>query len=120
MKDEIAILHDIQAVQTMFVDLMFVNSIPCLISVFKLLEYAAVTKLLNKDIHTLLTTTISHINIVRKRNFKVPLIRVDGESAISTDWFASKISAEVTILDTTEAVSVVERKIRHKRGLAAH
>ena len=116
LQDEIAILHDIQADQTMFVDLMFVNSIPYLISVFKPLEYVAVTKLLKKDIHTLLTTTISHMNIVRKHNLKVPLIRVDGESAMRTDWFVSKISAEGTILDTTgagEAVSVVERKIRH-------
>ena len=55
-------------------------------------------------------------SVVRKHNLKVPLIRVDGESAMSTDWVVSKISAEGTILDTTgagEAVSVVESKIRH-------
>ena len=43
------------------------------------------------------------------------MIRVDGESAISTDLFNSKISAEGIILDTAgagEAVTVVERKIR--------
>ena len=43
------------------------------------------------------------------------MLRVDGESAISTEWFHSKINAEGIILDTTgagEAVTVVERKIR--------
>ena len=43
------------------------------------------------------------------------MLRVDGESAISTDWFNSKINAEGIILDTTGAgeavVTVVERKI---------
>ena len=51
------------------------------------------------------------MNIVRKHNLKDPLIRVDDKSAMSTDWFVSKISAEGTILNTTgagEAVSVVE------------
>ena len=101
--------------QTMFVDLMFVNGIPYLISVFKPLEYVAISKLLKKDMTTLLSAVISHLNIVRKHGIKVPLVRVDGESAISSEWFQSKISAEGTILDTTgagEAVTVVERKIR--------
>ena len=99
----------------MFVDLMFVNNVPYLISVFKPLEYVAVTKLVKKDINTLLTTTINHISIIRKHGIKVVLCRVDGESAMSTEWFQSIISAEGTILDTTgagEAVSVVKRKIR--------
>ena len=99
----------------MFVDLMFVNSIPYLISVFKPLEYVTISKLQKKDMVTLCNTVISHLNIVRKHGIKVPLCRVDGESAISTEWFQSKISAEGTILDTTgagEAVAVVERKIR--------
>ena len=37
----------------MFVDLMFVNSVPYLISVFKPLEYVAVTKLVKEDINTI-------------------------------------------------------------------
>ena len=42
-------------------------------------------------------------SVVRKHNLKVPLIRVVGESATSTDWVVSKISAEGTILDNTGA-----------------
>ena len=46
---------------------------------------------------------------------KTTMLRVDGESAIDTDWFISKINAVCIVLDTTgagEAVIVVERKIR--------
>ena len=45
LQDEITILHDIKADQTMFLDLMFVNSIPYFISVFNPLEHVAVTKI---------------------------------------------------------------------------
>ena len=121
LQEEIVTLsNQIKADQTMFVDLMFVNGVSYLISVFKPLEYVAVTKIAKKDINTLLNTTISHMNIVRKHGHKVPLCRIDGESAMSSEWFVSKISAEGTILDTTgagEAVSVVERKIRHTKNL---
>ena len=47
------------------------------------------------------------------------MLRVDGESAISTEWFHSKINAEGIILDTTgagEAITVVERKIMGKKN----
>ena len=115
LQEEISIINNIKADQTMFVDLMFVNGGAYLISVFKPLEYLAVSKLNKKDINTLLTATIGHINIVRKHGIRVPLCKVDGESAMSTQWFQSRIGSEGTILDTTgagEAVSVVERKIR--------
>ena len=116
LQEEITTLtKQFKADQTMFVDLLFVNNVPYLISVFKQLEYVAVTKSVKKVINTLLTATINHINIIRKHGIKVVLCRVDGESAMSTEWFQSKISAQGTILDTTgagEAVSVVERKIR--------
>jgi hypothetical protein len=42
------------------------------------------------------------------------MIRVDGEGAISTEWFDNRVSSKGIILDTTgagEAVAVVERKI---------
>ena len=63
----------------MYVDLTFVNSVTYLISVFKPLEYVAVSKLIKKDVNTLLTPTISHMNIIRKHGMKVVLCRVDGE-----------------------------------------
>ena len=99
----------------MFVDLMFVNSIPYLVSVFKPLEYVSVSKLAKKDIISIYNTVINHVNSIRKHGLNVTMLRVDGESAISTEWFHSKINAEGIILDTTgagEAVTVVERKIR--------
>ena len=111
LQEEIATFtNQFKAAQIMFVDLMFVNRVPYLISVFKPLEYVAITKLIKKDIKTLLTATFSHMNIIRKHGLKVELCRVDGESAMSIEWFRSKISAEGTIMDTTgagEAGSVV-------------
>ena len=94
---------------------MFVNSIPYLVSVFKPLEYVSVSKLAKKDIISIYNTVINHVNSIRKHGLNVTMLRVDGESAISTEWFHSKINAEGIILDTTgagEAVTVVERKIR--------
>ena len=116
LQEDIATLtNQFKPDQTMFVDLMFVNGVAYIISVFKPLEYIIISKLLKKDLGTLYTATLQHINMIRKHGYKVPLCRVDGESAMSSEWFISKISAEGTILDTTgagEAVSVVERKIR--------
>ena len=49
LQEEITTLtNQFKADQTIFVDLMFVNSVPYLISVFKPLEYVAVTKLVKK------------------------------------------------------------------------
>jgi hypothetical protein len=44
------------------------------------------------------------------------MIRVDGEGAINTEWFESRIAALGIILDATgagEAVAIIERNIRH-------
>ena len=126
LQEEISILDkQLKTDQIMFVDLMFVNSVAYLISVFKPLDYVSVTKLSKKNISSLLDTVLSQMNSIKRHGLKVTMCRVDGESAISTEWFQSKISAEGTILDTTgagEAVSVVERKIRQVkerfRGIA--
>ena len=116
LQEEISVLNaQLKVDQIMFVDLMFVNSIPYLVSVFKPLEYVSVSKLAKKDILSIYNTVINHVNSIRKHGLNITMLRVDGESAISTDWFNSKINAEGIILDTTgagEAVSVVERKIR--------
>ena len=91
---------------------MSINSIPYLISVFKSLEYVSVSKLAKTDIINIYNIVISHINSIRKHGMKITMLRVDGELAINTDWFTSRINAEGIILDTTvagEAITVVER-----------
>ena len=93
---------------------MSINSIPYLISVFKSLEYVSVSKLAKKDIISIYDIVVSHVNSIRTHGMKITMLRVDGESAINTDWFTSKNNAEGVILDTTgagEAVTVVEGKI---------
>ena len=76
---------------------MLLNCVPYTIFVFKPLEYVAMTKLVKKDFNTLLTATLSHINVIRKQGLKIALCEIDGESTMSTEWFQSKISAERTI-----------------------
>ena len=55
---------------------------------------------------------------MEKYRFRVQMIRVDGEGAISTEWFHNKVDLRGIVLDVTgagEAVAVVERKIRHMK-----
>ena len=57
----------------------------------------------------------SNIHHITKYGFKTTMIRIDGESAVNTLSFESKLAALGIILDKTgagEAVAVVERKIR--------
>jgi hypothetical protein len=117
LEEEIPILKTKQfESQTMYLDLMFVNGLPFLIAVVNPLEYVMVNKLSKRDNWTLWGSLESDINHITKYGFKIKMIRVDGEGAINTEWFESKITALGIILDTTgagEAVAVVERKIRY-------
>ena len=65
-----------------------------------------------------ISTRVVH---VKNRGFKVPTIRVDGESAIGTDFFKDQISKEVgSILDpcgADEHIQPIERKIRQIKEL---
>ena len=57
----------------------------------------------------------SNIHHITKYGFKITMIRIDGESAVNTLSFESKLAALGIILDSTgaeEAVAVAERKIR--------
>ena len=97
---------------------MSINSIPYLISVIKSLEYVSVSKLAKKDIISIYDIVVSHVNSIRTHGMKITMLRVDGESAINTDWFTSKIDAEGIILDTTgagETITILKRKIRQIR-----
>jgi hypothetical protein len=102
----------------MYLDLMFVNGAPFLIVVVNPLEYVMVNKLSKRDNWSLWGSLESNINHITKYGFKIKMIKVDGEKAINTEWFESRISSLGIILDTTgagEAVAVVERKIRYAK-----
>ena len=101
--------------QIMYIDLMFVNGNPFLIAVVKPLEYVMVNKLAKRDNLTLWTSLESDIRHITKYGFSIDLVRVDGEGAINSIWFETKLASIGTALDTSgagEAVTVVERKIR--------
>ena len=115
LEEELPLINQQFEDQTMYLDLMFVNGLPFLIAVINPLEYVMVNKLSKRDNWTLWVSLESNIHHITKYGFKIKMVRVDGEGAISTTWFENKISQLGTILDTTgagEAVAVVERKIR--------
>jgi hypothetical protein len=99
----------------MYIDLMFVNGSPFLIAVVKPLEYVMVNKLAKRDNMSLWTSLESDIRHITKYSYTIDMVRVDGEGAINTVWFETKLATIGTALDTTgagEAVTVIERKIR--------
>ena len=116
VEEEQPLLDNIQDLnQIMYIDIMFVNGNPFLIAVVKPLEYVMVNKLNNRANLTLWTSLESDIRHVTKYGFRLDLVRVDGEGAINSVWFETKLASIGTALDTTgagEAVTVVERKIR--------
>jgi hypothetical protein len=60
----------------------------------------------------------SHITQITKYSYKTNTLRVDGESAIKSEWFDSRLSSLGINLDSTgagEAVAVVKRKIQTTR-----
>lgn len=82
------------------------------------LEYVIVKKLSKRDKWSLWGSLESYIYHITKHGLKIKLIRVDGEGATQTEWFESRISELGIVLDIIgagEAVSVVERKIRHAK-----
>ena len=99
--------------QIMYIDLMFVNSIPYLVSVTNPLEYVMICKLSRKNKSSLWMDLESNVHHITKYGFKITMRRIDGESAVNTLSFESKLAA--LGIDSTgagEAVAVVERKIR--------
>ena len=116
LEEEIPVIASVQPeIQTMYVDLMYVSGLPYLLSVVNPLEYVMVHKLAKKNQNSLWSALYSHITHITKYGFKISTLRVDGESAIKSEWFDSRLSSLGINLDSTgagEAVAVVERKIQ--------
>jgi Reverse transcriptase (RNA-dependent DNA polymerase) len=98
--------------QVLHADLMFVNGIPYLISVLDPLEYVQVTRLKSKDDWTLWRVLEAHVRFPERFGLKTVLVRVDGESAMSSDFFMAKLQGLLDMSAAGVAVPVVERKIR--------
>jgi hypothetical protein len=115
------IRSDVQPDQTMYSDLMFVNGRPFFVSVFLPSDFVQITRVKSKKEVHLLQVMVYHVRHVKNRGFKVPLIKVDGEGAMNTDFFKGQISKEVgTLLEacgSDEHISEIERKIRQIKEL---
>ena len=100
----------------MYVDIMFVNQVPYLVSVVQPIEFLYVSKLANREHKIIWNSLKTSLASMVKYRFRVKMIRVDGEGAINTGWFHNKVGLRGIVSDITgagEAVAVVERKIRH-------
>jgi hypothetical protein len=86
--------------QTMYLDLIFVNGQPFLITVVNPLEYVMVSNLSKRDNWSLWASIESNVNHITKYGFKFKMVRVDGEGAINTEWFESRVASQRVILDS--------------------
>jgi Reverse transcriptase (RNA-dependent DNA polymerase) len=97
--------------QVLHTDIMFVNRIPYLISVLEPVEAVQITRLKARDQWTIWNALERHIKFPERFGLRTSLVRVDGESAMATNWFRARCS----IIDSGGAgvaVPIVERKIR--------
>ena len=101
-----------QSEQVLHADLMYVNGIPYLITVLDPLEYVQITRLKSRDDWTLWRAMETHIKFPERFGLKTVLVRVDGESAMSSDFFTAKLQGLLDMSAAGVAVPVVERKIR--------
>ena len=101
-----------QKKQELHADIMFVNGQPYLISVLMPVEHVQITKLNGRDDFTLWRALDKHRKFPEKFGLETGIIRVDGESAISSEWFKEKLGDLLDVGGAGVAVPAVERKIR--------
>ena len=101
-----------QKKQELHVDIMFINGQAYLISVLMPVEHVQVTKLNGKDNFTIWRALERHRKFPEKFGLETAIIRVDGESAISSEWFKEKLGDLLDVGGAGVAVPAVERKIR--------
>ena len=91
LEEEIPVVDRQFLNQIMYIDLMFVISIPYLVSFTNPLEYVMICKLSRKGKSSLWMNLESNIHHITKYGFKITMIRIDRESAVKTLSFKSKL-----------------------------
>ena len=102
----------IQRDQEMLADIMFIEGRPYLLARFDPLRFPMAKRLRSRGKYELLRVLQLMINWVQKTGLKVGLLRCDGESAIVSDYIASKLSVPIDTTGGQEAVQAIERLIR--------
>jgi hypothetical protein len=105
------------------VDIMFVESLPFLISVSKPLSYTMIDRLPSRTISSVTKTLQNQINKYHLQNFKIDTILSDNEGAIAAmhDILTARKIKFINPSGPGEHVPVVERKIRQvKERVRAH
>ena len=116
------IMRPIQQLQTLHVDIMFVEGLPFLISVCQPLGLVMVDRIPDRKLSTLRKVVSKHINHIHNHNFVVDTVLSDGEggiAALQDDLLAHNIRYNPA--GPGQHVPVVERKIRLiKERVRAH
>ena len=116
------IMRPVQQLQTMHIDIMFVEGLPFLISVCQPLGLVMVDRIPDRKLSTLRKVISKHINHIHNHNFVVDTVLSDGEggiAALQDDLLAHNIRYNPA--GPGQHVPVVERKIRLiKERVRAH
>ena len=108
-------LLKLQQDQVMDIDLMFVEDLIYMVSVFSPLDYTSVKKLKSKSKYDVWSGVSKSKAHVERAGLKIPTARCDGESAVASSYVEQKMASASIQLDTVasgDAVPKVERKIR--------
>ena len=92
-----------KTIQIMYIDVMFVNQVPYLVSVVQPIEFLYVSKLANREHKSFRNSLKTALASLARYKFRIKMIRVDGEGAINTEWFHIKVGLRGIVLDITGA-----------------
>ena len=109
-KEKIRCLEEVN--QTMHADLMEVHGVWYLVTILDPVEYVQVSRVKSRDKYDIWQALESHLKFPEKFGLRAATIRVDGESAIATDWMVAKTGHRIDSGGAATHVPMVERKIR--------
>ena len=109
-KEKIRCLEEVN--QTMHADLMEVHGVWYLVTILDPVEYVQVSRVKSRDKYDIWAALESHLKFPEKFGLRAATIRVDGESAIATEWMIAKTGHRIDSGGAATHVPMVERKIR--------
>ena len=96
--------------QVLYVDIVFFNKLPFLVSVAYPLEFVSLTSIRAKSIDQLITAIKSQLIPFRQQKFIIDVMNSDEESAICSQRFKDR--CDIRVEESEDAVGVIERKLR--------
>ena len=93
-------------------DVMYANNLLFMITVVKRLNLLLCSKLSDRSSKIILSTILSHVDILKQQNFMINRIVADSESGlVGCTAYLNRESIELVLVATGEHVMVAERAI---------